>query len=170
MDRLTELRCSADDLAEQVRDLRDGFDFEPGELDELESRLDVIYRLKKKYGDSVEEMLDYLERCRKELDEIQFSSDTIARLERDLSKAMEEVRRRGEALSRARREAAKALEERIQTELAQLDMPKVRFQVEFRPKAGEYAMDETGLDEVQFLMSANVGEDLKPIQKIGLRR
>lgn len=126
----------------------------------------MIYRLKKKYGDSVEEMLDYLERCRKELDEIQFSSDTIARLERDLSKAMEEVRRRGEALSRARREAAKALEERIQTELAQLDMPKVRFQVEFRPKAGEYAMDETGLDEVQFLMSANVGEDLKPIQKI----
>lgn len=166
VDRLTELRCSADDLAEQVRDLRDGFDFEPGELDELESRLDVIYRLKKKYGDSVEEMLDYLERCRKELDEIQFSSDTIARLERDLGKAMEEVRRRGEALSRARREAAKALEERIQTELAQLDMPKVRFQVEFRPKAGEYAMDETGLDEVQFLMSANVGEDLKPIQKI----
>ncbi len=81
-------------------------------------------------------MLDYLERCRKELDEIQFSSDTIARLERDLGKAMEEVRRRGEALSRARREAAKALEERIQTELAQLDMPKVRFQVEFRPKAG----------------------------------
>ena len=166
VDRLTELRCSADDLAEQVRDLRDGFDFEPGELDELESRLDVIYRLKKKYGDSVEDMLDYLERCRKELDEIQFSSDTIARLERDLSKAMEEVRRRGEALSQARREAAKALEERIQTELAQLDMPKVRFQVEFRPKAGEYAMDETGLDEVQFLMSANVGEDLKPIQKI----
>ena len=166
VDRLTELRCSADDLAEQVRDLRDGFDFEPGELDELERRLDVIYRLKKKYGGSVEDMLDYLERCRKELDEIQFSSDTIARLERDLGKAMEEVRRRGEALSQARREAAKALEERIQTELAQLDMPKVRFQVEFRPKAGEYAMDETGLDEVQFLMSANVGEDLKPIQKI----
>ena len=50
MDRLTELRCSADDLAEQVRDLQDGFDFEPGELDELESRLDVIYRLKKKGG------------------------------------------------------------------------------------------------------------------------
>ena len=151
------LRLLGDDLAEQVRDLRDGFKFEPGELDELESRLDVIYRLKKKYGDSVEDMLDYLERCRKELDEIQFSSDTIARLERDLGKAMEEVRRRGEALSQARREAAKALEERIQTELAQLDMPKVRFQVEFRPKAGEYAMDETGLDEVQFLMSANVG-------------
>ena len=164
--RLEQLRCEAYDLAEIIRDKREAFDFSPAELDAVESRSDLLYRLKKKYGDSVEEMLDYLERCRKELDEIQFSSDTIARLERDLSKAMEEVRRRGEALSQARREAAKALEERIQTELAQLDMPKVRFQVEFRPKAGEYAMDETGLDEVQFLMSANVGEDLKPIQKI----
>ena len=164
--RLEQLRCEAYDLAEIIRDKREAFDFSPAELDAVESRSDLLYRLKKKYGDSVEDMLDYLERCRKELDEIQFSSDTIARLERDLGKAMEEVRRRGEALSRARREAAKALEERIQTELAQLDMPKVRFQVEFRPKAGEYAMDETGLDEVQFLMSANVGEDLKPIQKI----
>ena len=164
--RLEQLRCEAYDLAEIIRDKREAFDFSPAELDAVESRSDLLYRLKKKYGDSVEDMLDYLERCRKELDEIQFSSDTIARLERDLGKAMEEVRRRGEALSQARREAAKALEERIQTELAQLDMPKVRFQVEFRPKAGEYAMDETGLDEVQFLMSANVGEDLKPIQKI----
>ena len=164
--RLEAVYSEVYDLAYTVQDKRDAFDFSPQELDEVEGRLDQLYRLKKKYGDSVEEMLDYLERCRKELDEIQFSSDTIARLERDLSKAMEEVRRRGEALSRARREAAKALEERIQTELAQLDMPKVRFQVEFRPKAGEYAMDETGLDEVQFLMSANVGEDLKPIQKI----
>ena len=66
----------------------------------------------------------------------------------------------------ARQKAARALEGRIQDELAQLDMPKVRFRTEFSPKAGEYAMDETGMDEVQFLMSANVGEDLKPIQKI----
>ena len=166
LEKLTELRCATDDLAEQVRDLRDSFDFEPGELDEIESRLDVIYRLKKKYGDSVEEMLAYLDRCKGELDEIQFSTDTIARLEKELEKALAKARARGEALSAARRAAGKALEERIQSELAQLDMPKVRFQAEFQPKAGEYAMDETGMDEVQFLMSANVGEDLKPIQKI----
>lgn len=166
LEKLTELRCAADDLAEQVRDLRESFDFEPGELDEIESRLDVIYRLKKKYGDSVEDMLSYLERCRKELDEIQLSSDTIVRLEKELSGALEEARKRGGELTAARRVAGKALEERIQSELAQLDMPKVRFRAEFRPKAGEYGMDETGMDEVQFLMSANVGEDLKPIQKI----
>ena len=165
-EQLAELGSLAEDLAEQVRELRDSLDFEPGELDELESRLDVIYRLKKKYGDTVEDMLSYLEQCKKELDDIQFSSDTIARLEKELDKALKEARKRGEALSQARRQAAGTLEERIQTELAQLDMPKVRFRVEFGAKPGEYGMDETGMDEVQFLMSANVGEDLKPIQKI----
>lgn len=166
LEKLAELRCAADDLAEQVRDLRESFEFEPGELDELESRLDVIYRLKKKYGDSVEDMLGYLERCKQELDEIQLSSDTIVRLEKELDEVLEEARKRGSALTEARKTAGKALERRIQSELAQLDMPKVRFRAEFRPKAGEYGMDETGMDEVQFLMSANVGEDLKPIQKI----
>ena len=166
LDKLVEVRCAADDIAEQIRDLRDAFDFEPGELDQIESRLDVLHRLKKKYGDSVDEMLDYLDRCKKELDEIQFSTDTIARLEKEQSKALADARKAAETLSQSRKKAAKALEQRIQSELAQLDMPKVRFQVEFGPKPGEFAMDDTGMDEVQFLMSANVGEDLKPIQKI----
>ena len=166
LDKLVGVRRAADDIAEQSRDLRDAFDFEPGELDQIESRLDVLHRLKKKYGDSVDEMLDYLDRCKKELDEIQFSTDTIARLEKEQSKALADARKAAEALSQTRKKAAKALEQRIQSELAQLDMPKVRFQVEFGPKPGEFAMDDTGMDEVQFLMSANVGEDLKPIQKI----
>ena len=166
LEKLVELRCAAEDIAEQIRDLRDAFDFEPGELDQIESRLDVLHRLKKKYGDSVDEMLDYLDRCKKELDEIQFSTDTIARLEKEQSKALADARKAAETLSQSRKKAAKALEQRIQSELAQLDMPKVRFQVEFGPKPGEFAMDDTGMDEVQFLMSANVGEDLKPIQKI----
>nr|WP_317324532.1 DNA repair protein RecN [uncultured Flavonifractor sp.] len=166
LDKLTEVRCAADDVAEQIRDLRDAFDFEPGELDQIESRLDVLHRLKKKYGGSVEEMLDYLNRCKRELDEIQFSTDTIARLEKEQAAALAEAEQAGQALSESRKKAAKALEQRIQSELAQLDMPKVRFMVEFSPKQGEFAMDDTGMDEVQFLMSANVGEDLKPIQKI----
>ena len=75
-------------------------------------------------------------------------------------------KRKAESLSGARHRAAEALQSRIQKELAQLDMPKVRFQVEFGTKACEEGMDSTGMDEVQFLMSANVGEALKPIQKI----
>ena len=165
-ERLTELRCAADDAAEQVRDLLDGLDIEPGALDEVEGRLDVIYRLRKKYGDTMEDMLAYLERCRTELEELQCSSDALARLEKKLAAARKEARALGEVLSQARRAAAEELEGRIQEELRQLDMPKVRFQVEFAPKEGEEAMDATGMDQVQFLMSANVGEDLKPIQKI----
>ena len=165
-EKLTALRCAADDAADTLRDLSRSFDFSPGELDQVEERLDLLYRLRKKYGPTVEDMLDYLDRCRKELDQIQYADDTLARLEKELSKARKEAARRGEALSQARREAAGALQARVQEELRQLDMPKVQFQTEFTPKGGEAGMDETGLDEVQFLMSANLGEALKPIQKV----
>ena len=165
-EKLTALRCAADDAADTLRDLSRSFDFSPGELDQVEERLDLLYRLRKKYGPTVEDMLAYLDRCRKELDQIQYADDTLARLEKELSKARKEAARRGEALSQARREAAGALQARVQEELRQLDMPKVQFQTEFTPKGGEAGMDETGLDEVQFLMSANLGEALKPIQKV----
>ena len=165
-EKLTALRCAADDAADTLRDLSRSFDFSPGELDQVEERLDLLYRLRKKYGPTVEDMLAYLDRCRKELDQIQYADDTLARLEKDLKKAQKEASRRGETLSQARREAAGALQARVQEELRQLDMPKVQFQTEFTPKGGEAGMDETGLDEVQFLMSANLGEALKPIQKV----
>ena len=165
-EKLTDLRCAADDAADTLRDLSRSFDFSPGELDQVEERLDLLYRLRKKYGPTVEDMLSYLDRCRKELDQIQYADDTLARLEKELKKAQKEAARRGEVLSQARREAAGALQARVQEELRQLDMPKVQFQTEFTPKGGEAGMDETGLDEVQFLMSANLGEALKPIQKV----
>ena len=163
--QVRELRCAADDAADTLRALSREFDFSPGELDEVESRLDQLYRLKKKYGATVEEMLTYLDRCRQELDQIQYADDTIARLEKELAQAEKAARGAGEALTQARKEAARALEVRVQEELRQLDMPKVRFQVEFSQKPAP-GMDETGMDQVQFLMSANVGEDLKPIQKV----
>ena len=165
-EKLTQLRYNADDLAEQVRDLRDSFDFTPGELDEVESRLDIIFRLRKKYGNSVEEMLEYLENCRRELAQIQDSDDALIRLEQKLAKAKAEALKKGEHLSTRRKEAAVLLQERIQLELSQLDMPKVRFSAQFAPKDCQDGLDMTGMDQVRFLMSANVGEDLKPIARI----
>lgn len=163
---LTQLRSLADDASERLRDAGEELNFSPEELDELEGRLDTLYRLKKKYGSTVSDMLDYLERCRKELDQIQFADDTIARLEKQQEKLRKEAERKAEALSKARQKSAKQLESRVQEELCQLDMPKVRFRADFSLKTGEWGMDETGCDEVQFLMSANVGEALKPIQKV----
>lgn len=164
--RITELRCMADDIAETLRDLRNSFDFEPGELDQIESRLDVIYRLKKKYGGSEEEMLEYLARCVRERDEIAYADDTLARLEKKYVVLLNEAKCKAKELSTVRKRAALALQKRIQAELAQLDMPKVRFEASFSPGTGEEGLSENGMDNVQFLMSANVGEALKPIQKI----
>ncbi|MCF2662262.1 DNA repair protein RecN [Pseudoflavonifractor phocaeensis] len=165
-EKLAALGAAAEEAAECLEDLSRELDFSPEELDQLEGRLDVIYRLKKKYGATVDDMLDYLERCRQELDQIQDADDTIARLEGELAKARKTARQKGEALTAARTEAAAALQQRVQEELRQLDMPKVRFETEFLPSAGEDGMDPTGMDQVQFLMSANVGEALKPIQKV----
>ncbi|MBQ8935294.1 MAG: DNA repair protein RecN, partial [Oscillospiraceae bacterium] len=165
-DRLLESRYELADVAELVAQERDGLEISPGELDQLEGRLDVIYRLRKKYGNTVEEMLQYLERCKQEREQIQYADDQIVKLEKQLKTAVEQTKARGEALTAARKAAALRMQQRVQTELADLDMPKVRFEVDFAPKEGKYHMDETGMDEVQFLMSANVGEDLKPIHKI----
>ena len=165
-EKLTALRYAADDAAETVRDFGEEFDFSPEELDRLESRLDVIYRLKKKYGPTVEDMLSYLDRCREELSQIQDADDTIQHLEETLRKARAKAQTLGGELSQARKAAARELQVRIQEELRQLDMPKVRFETEFEESLGQDHMDETGMDQVQFLMSANLGEALKPIQKV----
>ena len=165
-EQAAKIRYDMEDLAERVRDFRESFEFSGGELDQIESRLDTIYRLRKKYGSTVSEMLEYLEQCKQELDRIQYADDAIARLEQKESAAREEAKRHALALSEARKAAALRLQARIADELSQLDMPKVRFQVEFAEKIGELGLDATGMDEVQFLMSANVGEELKPIHKI----
>ncbi|MDE7244865.1 MAG: DNA repair protein RecN [Oscillospiraceae bacterium] len=161
-DRLDGLYSEVYDVAETVRDLESTFDFSPQELDELEGRADLLYRLKKKYGSSVEEMLEYLEQRKEELDQITFAADTAARLEKDLKKARGLVEKAAKKLSEVRKEAAAELEARIQDELRQLDMPKVRFAICFSEKEP----DATGMDVVRFLMAANVGEELRPIQKV----
>ena len=164
--QLTECRVLAEDAAELARDARGSFDFEPGELDQLETRLDLLYRLKKKYGATVEDMLIYLDRCRTELDDIQLADDTLLRLEAEREKTLNRAQKKARVLSAAREKAARALQSRIQLELAQLDMPKVRFQAALLPVDNDAGLCDTGMDQVRFLMSANVGEDLKPIQKI----
>ena len=163
---VSELRYGAEDAAEGLRALRDDLDFSPGELDQVEDRLDQLHRLKKKYGATVQEMLDYLSRCRQELDQMELADDTLSKLKKHRKAQLALTREKAEALSQRRRQAAEQLKTRIEEELRQLDMPKVRFQVDFAPKPGKLGLDETGMDEVSFLMSANVGETLKPIAKV----
>lgn len=165
-ERLEENRFQLQDLAETARDLQGDLDSDPGELDRIESRLDQLYRLKKKYGDSVEKMLEFLQKCQNERYEIQFSDEALAHLETQRTAALKEAKALAVKLSGERKTAGEALALRIQEELAQLDMPKVRFQVEFAEVDNENGLNSDGMDSVRFLMSANVGEALKPIQKI----
>ncbi len=160
--RLEAVQSEAYDIAETLRDMQNTMEFSPHELDELESRADRLYRLKKKYGATVEDMLDYLERCKEELDQITFSADIVLRLEKEWEVKHTAVLSQARQLSELRKSAVKELEERIQDELQQLAMPKVRFSISFEEKEP----DATGMDAVRFLMSANVGEELRPINRV----
>lgn len=161
-ERLEVLRCEAYDLAETIRDKKDEYDFSPQELDAVESRCDQLYRLKKKYGSSVEEMLAYLERSREELDRIEYADDRAQQLEQALKKRKRLRAKRHRPSPTAVTRRQRSFEERISRELRELDMPKLRFAIDFQEKD----MGEDGVDAVAFLMSANVGEALRPIQKI----
>ena len=161
-ERLSEAYSEVYDIAATVEDKRGELDVSPGELDRVEGRMDQLYRLKKKYGATVEDMLDYLERCQTELAQIEDAGDTLERLEHEMSRAEKETRQAAQALSDARGAAAERLTEQILAELQQLDMGKIRFAVDFAEKP----LDGDGMDAVRFLMSANTGEALRPIHKI----
>ena len=161
-ERMEALYSEAYDVAATIEDKREGFDFSPNELDDVESRMDQLYRLKKKYGPSVEDMLAYLERCRAELEQIEYADDTLARLEQARTKAEKAAMTAARALSDGRRQAAERLSVQILEELRQLDMGKIRFAVDITEKP----LGADGIDQVRFLMSANVGEELRPIHKI----
>lgn len=161
-ERLEDIYSEVYDVAATVEDQRESFDFSPHELDDVESRLDRLYRLKKKYGPTVEDMLAYLEKCKGELEQIEYAGDALARLEKQEKKAGRAMLDAAKTLSARRHEAAQVLSAQILSELQQLDMGKIRFAVDFAEKEP----DATGTDQIRFLMSANVGEELRPINRI----
>ena len=161
-ERVTDLMYQVQDVAEEVRDARDGLNYSADELENIEARLDVIHRLRRKYGASCEDILAYLENAKKELDAIEFADDHLERLKKKLQKAECEAFDAALTLRKSRKAAAKILSERILTELAQLDMPRVQFECQF----SEQEMAANGADEVVFYMSANVGESMKSMSKV----
>ncbi len=161
-ERIADLMYQVRDAAEEARDIRDDLEDSAGELDEIESRLDVIHKLRRKYGATCADILAYLEKARQELDEIEFADDHLERLKLKLQKAEKAAWEAALALRENRKTAAKAMSERILTELAQLDMPRVQFSCEFT----ELELTANGADAVAFYMSANAGEALKPMSKV----
>ena len=161
-DRVSDLMYQVQDVATEVRDVRDDLNYSADELEQIEARLDKIHRLRKKYGASCADILGYLERAKKELDEIEFADDHVERLKKKLKTAEDEAWAAAKLLREKRKETAAYLSSRILTELAQLDMPRVQFQVRFT----ELDLTANGADSVAFYMSANAGEALKPMSKV----
>ena len=161
-ERISDLMYQIQDVAEEVKDARDDLSYSADELEQIEFRLDVIHKLRRKYGVTCADILEYLEKAKQELDEIEFADDHLERLKGKLKKAENAAWEAAEFLRENRKAAAKALAERILTELAQLDMPRVRFSCEFTP----LELTPNGADAVAFYMSANAGEALKPMSKV----
>ena len=161
-ERVTDLMYQVQDVAEAVRDARDELSYSADELEKIESRLDVIHRLRRKYGASCADILAYLENAKEELDQIEFADDHLERLKGKLSKAEKKAWDEALALRKNRKTVAKELSARILTELSQLDMPRVQFSCEFT----ELELTSGGADAVAFYMSANAGEALKPLSKV----
>ena len=161
-ERVADLMYQVQDVAEEVRDARDDLSYSADELDQIESRLDVIHKLRRKYGVTCEDILAYLDKAKKELDDIEFADDHLERLKKNLKKAEKEAWDAARELRKNRQETSETMAERILKELAQLDMPRVQFACQFT----ETDLTANGADAVAFYMSANAGEALKPMSKV----
>ena len=161
-EKVADLMYQVQDAAELARDVQYELSYSADELDQIESRLDIIHKLRRKYGTTCAEILEYLEKAKQELDEIEFADDHIEHLKKKLAKAEKTAWDSAFALRKNRKETAEVLSKRILTELAQLDMPKVQFACQFT----ELELTANGADAVAFYMSANVGEALKPMSKV----
>ncbi len=160
-----------EDLARTLRDYRERLEVSPGRLDEIEARLALLERLKKKYGATVDEVLEFGARCRSELQALLSPEQEQKRLEERRERAAGAYLERARALSKRRRSVARDLVRRVQAELAELAMEKTRFEVLFTPADAEAALDpaawtEAGLEHAEFLLSPNPGEELRPLARI----
>jgi len=166
-EKLRDVEDDLSDTASDVLRLGDAFEFNEQELDEIETRLDLLERLRKRYGKTVDAMLAHLEKCRVELDEIEFSEEHAKKLEQAAIKAYQDALEAALRLSEHRQTAAKKLCGEILGELRYLDMPKAVFEVSIVQEEGRTpALKASGIDRVVFLISVNVGEPPKSIAKI----
>jgi len=167
---------SLSDLASNLRSYLEGIEFNPQRLDQVEERLGLIHILKRKYGDTIQAVLDFAANARKELDSITHAGERIQELEAEQTLLLNQLGQKGQALSKKRHAAAGKLAQGLETELADLHMSGARFTVDFQQRpdpegaplenGDRVAFDARGLERVEFLIAPNPGEGLKPLAKI----
>jgi len=168
--KLYEVVYQLEDICENIRNERGQVDFEPGLLEKLDERLDIIYKLKKKYGNSIEEVLEYYDEIQKEYEELVNSEELVAQLQKELCVLENEMFALSMKMSEKRKVAASFLEKRIVEELGDLEIKRADFKVHIvfddKIEGKSYKFTPVGLDHVEYLFSANAGEPVKPLSKI----
>ncbi|MDO8281597.1 MAG: DNA repair protein RecN [Thermodesulfovibrionia bacterium] len=154
-----------------LRDYKDGINFDPARLEEVQERLELIKRLKKKYGETLQDVIDKRESALIELEELQHSEEMLDSLKKELDDSRNRLTEKAHELSKKRKSVAKKLEPKIIEELSKLSMPDTQFSISIAQQQGDDTADgfkvtSMGIDDIEFLISPNVGETLKPLSKI----
>lgn len=161
-EKFKEMYYEFEEFANDVKDNADELDFDPALQNRTERRLDQIFRLKRKYGGSVEEMFKYYNKATEELENIEFSEERLEKLQKEREQLFGETAKLADILTKKRSAAAEAFERAVSEELSYLNMPNVRFSVNFE----ETDFTESGKDNLEFYIATNAGEPLKPLTKI----
>ena len=161
-DTIAEMSYNIADCASELNSFLYSLDIDPNELDIIEERLDVLFRLSKKYGQNETEILEFLEKAQKELDDITFSDKLKEQLEVELNEKYNVMDKASHKLSANRQKYGEIFINKVKDELSFLDMASISFKIVQNRKV----FDETGADEIYFLISANAGEEPKPLSKI----
>lgn len=153
-----------------LRDYKERLDFRPERLDEVQERLGLISGLKRKYGSSIQEMLDYREKAVIELEELQHSEEKLESLNNELEELKDRLTAKAQKLSKKRKTVAGKIESKVMAQLSELSMPDTRFSVLISHEKGDDTKDglsatPNGIDNIEFMISPNVGEDLRPLAK-----
>lgn len=164
-----EATISLQEAAYELRDYGEGLDFSPEKLDKLQSRMDVIYKLRKKYGATIADVLAHQEKVEAELSDIENYDDDMAALKKAIEAAFAKMKQAADVLTNRRQKAAAELSTAIASQLLALGMPQARFHIavdEIGTPASEARYTATGQDDVAMYFSANPGETEKPLQKV----
>ena len=175
-DRLESAAYELVEIAQEVKNYGEGLDYNPERLEELQGRLELIRTLKRKYGNSIEKILEYLVNAERELEDLVFSDERIEQLDSEINQLKVDMGELADEITRERVKAADKLEESVKKELTDLEMTGVEFRVDINreldtdglplPDGNWYRYSNTGIDDVEFMASTNPGESIKPLAKI----
>jgi DNA repair protein RecN (Recombination protein N) len=165
-ERLENVYYELEDIALSLKDYKESFSFSEDDIDQIIVRLDTITKLKRKYGDTIEDILTYEAQCQEKLDKIIFSNQHREKLQKKLDHTQGELKKMAQKITTERANAALRLEHRMTAQLEFLDMAKVRFKVQMNTREDVKNYHSSGADAIEFLISPNLGEELKPLSKI----